>query len=448
MPGGRTDRGTDTAAHQIESADRMGSSIPYSYGHWVAIAIVCGVFYLLFDALRSFALQLSPVRLRSLSTDSEEAGSRWTHFDVEDFQLVSGALLQVALVVGAGSTTMIYADLGVGSAVGRSVLIWALAVLVWKFVLALVPEDTGETILRALIPFSRTTYYLFWPFLYPLRSLLERLGRKEQQNEEEEEPTDKEVQAYIDVGEEEGIIEASEGRMLQSIVDFGDRLAHEIMTPRIDVLSFDARRPIEELAKLFSESKYARIPIYEQSIDQISGVVHVKDLLDAILRADRPSVAAIARPPYFVSETKKVSDLLREFQSEHVQLAVVVDEYGGTAGIITTEDIVEEIVGEIADEHEDEEATIVEVGEGEWMVSGMLRVEALEEKLDADLAGDDYETVAGMVFTSLGRVPAVGTVVAKNGWLFEIERADRRRIYRLKVSPDPNWKKGDEDEEQ
>ena len=425
----------------------MGSSVEHLHVHWVLIAILCGVFYLLFDALRSFALQLSPVRLRRLSTDTEERPSRWSNFDVEDFQLVSGALLQLALVVGAGATTMIYDEETVGSAVGTSVAIWAIGVLVWKFILALVPEDTGETILRALIPFSRFMYYLFWPFLYPLRRLLERLGRRDDDDDEEEEVTDEEVQAYIDVGEEEGIIEASEGKMLQSIVDFGDRLAHEIMTPRIDVQAFDAHRPIEELAKLFSDSKYARIPIYEQSIDRITGVIHVKDVLDAVLRKETRAVAEIARAPYFVSETKKVSELLREFQSEHLQIAVVVDEYGGTAGIVTTEDIIEEIVGEIADEHEDEEATIVEVGDGTWLVSGLLRVDALEEKLDAELAGEDYETVAGLIFTSLGRVPATGTVVRKNGWLFEIERADRRRIYRVKVSKDPNWRGDEEDEE-
>ncbi len=425
----------------------MGSSIPHLHVHWVLIAIICGVCYLIFDALRSFALQLSPVKLRRLSTDAEE-GSHWTYFDVEDFQLVSGALLQVALVVGAGATTMIYDEKPIGSAVLTSVGIWALMVLVWKFVLALVPEDTGEVILRALIPFSRTAYYLFFPFLFPLRKLLERLGRNAARDEDEEEVSDEEVQAYIDVGEEEGIIEASEGKLLQSIVDFGDRLAHEIMTPRIDVMTFDARQPIETLAKLFSESKYARIPIYEQSIDQITGIVHVKDVLDAILKGERRPVAELARPPYFVSETKKVSELLREFQSEHLQIAIVVDEYGGTAGIITTEDIVEEIVGEIADEHEDEEATIVDVGDGTWLVSGLLRVDVLEEKLDANLSGEHFETVAGLIFTTLGRVPAVGSVTTKNGFRFEVERADRRRIYRVKVSKDPEWRAGEEEEEE
>ncbi|HEX6087050.1 MAG TPA: hemolysin family protein [Thermoanaerobaculia bacterium] len=426
----------------------MGSSVEHLHIHWVLIALLCGVFYLIFDALRSFALQLSPVRLRRLSTDAEEQPSRWSNFDVEDFQLVSGALLQLALVIGAGVTTMIFDEGSIGRAVAISVAIWGLGVLVWKFILALVPEDTGETILRALIPFARFMYYLFWPFLFPLRRLLERLNRRNDDDDEEEEVTDEEVQAYIDVGEEEGIIEASEGKLLQSIVDFGDRLAHEIMTPRIDVQAFDARRPIQELAKIFSDSKYARIPIYEQSIDRITGIVHVKDVLDAVLRNEPRPVAEMARAPYFVSETKKCSELLREFQSEHLQIAVVVDEYGGTAGIVTTEDIIEEIVGEIADEHEDEEASVVDVGDGTWLVSGLLRVDALEETLDTELSGDDYETVAGMIFTTLGRVPATGSVIPKNGWLFEIERADRRRIYRVKVSKDPNWRAGDEEDDE
>src|SRR5205823_6934783 len=128
----------------------------------------------------------------------------------------------------------------------------------------------------------------------------------------------------------------------------------------------------------FSESKYSRIPIYTESVDRITGIVHVKDLFDLVLKHEERTVSELARPPYFVSETKKVSELLRELQSEHMQIAVVVDEYGGTAGIITIEDVLEEIVGEIADEHEEEEATIVDLGNSEYLVSGQLRVDALE----------------------------------------------------------------------
>ncbi|HEV7570028.1 MAG TPA: hemolysin family protein, partial [Thermoanaerobaculia bacterium] len=258
--------------------------------------------------------------------------------------------------------------------------------------------------------------------------------------------TDEEVQAYIDVGEEEGILEGSEGKMIQSVVDFGDRVARELMTPRIDVLAFDATHPFDELARLFSDSKYSRIPIYEGSVDKIVGIVHIKEVFEALVKHEVPAATQIARPPYFVSETKKVSELLREFQSEHIQVAVVVDEYGGTAGIITIEDVVEEIVGEIADEHEEDEATIVDLGDGEYMVSGQLRVEALEDLLDAELEGDDYETVAGLIFTSTGRVPKVGAIVKKNGFQFIVDRADRRRIYRVRVSKDPAWTIEDEEE--
>jgi CBS domain containing-hemolysin-like protein len=426
----------------------MGSS--GSHAIWVFLAIVCGALYLIFDALRTFALQLSPVRLRRLSTDAEEGRSGWSWFDLQNFQLVSGALLQIALIISTSATVMMFDANSFGRAVLQAALIWSAIVMIWKFVLALVPDDVGEVILRVLIPFSHFFYYVFWPFLYPLRRMLARLDvrrEKEEEDEEEEEVTDEEVQAYIDVGQEEGILEASEGRMIQSIVDFGDRLAHEIMTPRIDVAAFDAHRPIEELARMFSESKYARIPIYEESIDHISGIVHVKEILDAVLRGAKPRASDIARPPYFVSETKKVSELLREFQSEHLQMAVVVDEYGGTAGVITIEDVIEEIVGEIADEHEDEEATVVDLGEGNWLVSGLLRVEQLEETLDADLAGDDYETIAGLIFTTLGRIPKVGESVTRNSWRFDVDRADRKRIYRVKVSKDPTWRPEGEEEE-
>ncbi len=421
----------------------MGSTIPHFQAHWIVISILSGVLYLVFDAARFFAQQLSPVRLRRMTTGDAHL---WNRFDAQNFQLVTGALLQIALLVALATTTMSLDEMSFGSALLRSTLLWAAIVLVWKFILAMVPENIAELVLKGLIPVTHLFVLVFWPILYPLRKLAERFDSDGNGDDDAEDVTDEEVQAYIDVGEEEGILEAGEGQMLQSIVDFGDRVARELMTPRIDVLAFDARRPLAELARQFSESKYSRIPIYQETIDAITGIVHIKEIFDAVLKGEMKPIADLARPPYFVSETKKVSELLKEFQTEHIQVAVVVDEYGGTAGIITIEDIVEEIVGEIADEHEDEEMTIVDTGTGTYMVSGLIRVEDLEEKLGATLSGDDYETVAGMIFTTTGRVPAVGTVVRKNGFRFEVDRADRRRIYRVKVSADPDAERLDEDE--
>lgn len=415
----------------------MGSS-SQPHWYWIALAALCGILYLIFDAARYFAQQLGMVRLRRLTGDPQvEKHGSWTRYDAENFHLVSGALLQVALVIAVGATTMMIEGLPFGRAVFSSVGIWSAIVLLWKFILALVPDYVAEFALRFLIPVSHFFYFLFFPVLYPLRSLVKRIDRDTEETADSAEVSDAEVQAYIDVGEEEGILEKSEGKLVQQIVDFGDRLARELMTPRIDMVAFDAKRPLNELAKLFSESKYSRIPIYTTSIDQITGIVHVKEILDAVLKNEPRSVAELARPPYFVPESKKVTELLREFQSEHLQVAVVVDEYGGTAGFITIEDIVEEIVGEISDEHEDDELTPVDLGGGEFLVSGLMRVETLEEILDANLESEDYETVAGLIFTTLGRVPKAGTAVSKNGFKFVVERADRKRIYRVRVMKDP-----------
>ena len=423
----------------------MGSSTPSLHTPWMVIAIVCGILFLLFDAARYFAQQLGAVRLRRLTGDPQvEKHGGWTRYDAEVFQLVSGALLQAALITAAASTALALRDYGLTKAVGTALLVWVLIVIIWKFILALVPDDLAEMALRFLIPVSHVFFFLFFPILFPLRKLVERVDREAEADDQDEEPSDAEVQAYIDVGEEEGILEATEGRLVQQIVEFGNRLARELMTPRIDMVSFDAKRPLAELAKLFNETKYSRIPIYQTSIDTITGVVHIKEIFDAILKGGDRSVAELARPPHFVAESKKAKELLDEFQKEHIQVAIVVDEFGGTAGIITIEDMVEDILGDISDEHEDEEVTIAAVGEGEYVVSGQVRVDSLEETLGAELHGDDYETVAGLIFTSLGRVPSTGTKITKNGFKFVVERADRRRIYRVRVMKDPEWQPEEE----
>ena len=423
----------------------MGSSL--SHGEWVAAAIVSGLFFLICDAARFFVQQVSPVTLRRWSAEPDaESSSRWFAYDSRNLHLMSGALLQLSLIVALASTVMALQP-PIGEAIATASIAWLFIMIVWKFALALIPDDIGEIILKQMIPVSHFFYYFFWPVLFPLRRMFARLEQQEEQETEPEHVTDEEVQAFIDVGEDEGILEPSEGKMIHSVVEFGDRVARELMTPRIDVLAFNARAgTLEDLARLFSESKYSRIPIYQESIDSITGIVHIKEVFDSIVKKETKTVAELARPPFFVPESKKVSDLLREFQSEHMQVAVVVDEFGGTAGMITIEDVVEEIVGDIGDEHEAVDATVVDLGNDEYLVSGMLRVETLEEMLDAHFAGEDYETVAGMIFTILGRVPKSGTVVAKNGYRFEVDRADRRRIHRVKISRDPEWQEEQQQE--
>jgi CBS domain containing-hemolysin-like protein len=284
----------------------MGSSL--SHTAWLWIAAISGLLFLIFDASRYFTHQISPVTLRRWSGDPEqEVRSRWYQYDPLNLRLLNGAMLQIALVIAVLATVRSFDSMKIAAA------IWAFIILVWKFALGFVPDDVAEFLLRQIFPVSHLFYFIFWPVLFPLRRVAERLDRESHEDEEQEAATEEEVQAFIDVGEDEGILEASEGKMIHSVVEFGDRVARELMTPRIDVLAFEAKRSLRELAQLFSESKYSRIPIYEESIDRITGFVHIKEVFEAIFRNDEKSVAELARPPFFVSETKKVSELLREF---------------------------------------------------------------------------------------------------------------------------------------
>lgn len=411
----------------------MGSSILISTP-WVSLALFCAILCLAFDGARYFVQRLGAVKLRRWAAEPTMRGGEWFEYDPDKFALVSGALLQTAMITGLGATIAAIEGTTTLVAALLSVGIWIVLLAAWKFVLALLPEAIAEPSLRSLLAISHVFYYLFWPILFPLRWTIARVEARRDESAADEEVSDDEVRAYIDVGEEEGILEEGEGQLVQSIVDFGDAIAREVMTPRVELHAYDADGRFEALAKLFSETKYSRIPVFERDVDHIVGLVHVKDLFDVVLRGETRSVRELMRQPYFVSETKPLFELLREFQTEHIQVAIVVDEFGGTAGLVSIEDVVEEIVGDISDEHEDEEATVVEIEPGVYLVNGMTRTDSIREVFGIDIDDEGYETVAGLIFTAMGRVPKVAETVKKNGLVFEVERADRKRIYRVRVS--------------
>ena len=241
--------------------------------------------------------------------------------------------------------------------------------------------------------------------------------------------------AYLDAGEQEGLIERDERKLLQSVVDFGDTLVHEVMTPRPDIVAIRADATLAELRAYFREQVYSRIPVYVDSLDNILGFVFIKDLiqLPETEPADR-RVSTLVRPAYVVPETKRVSDLLREFQRQQWQIAIVVDEYGGTAGLVTLEDLLEEIVGEIRDEYDVETEPVVDEGQGRYVVSGKADIEALGDRLGVKIEGEGFETVGGYVMARLGRVPAAGEVHTIDDLVVEILDAERRRVHRVRVS--------------
>ena len=226
-----------------------------------------------------------------------------------------------------------------------------------------------------------------------------------------------------------------ERKLLKSIVDFGDTLVREVMTPRPDIVAIRSDATLDELRSLFREQEYSRIPVFKDNLDNILGFVFVKDLiLLESPRGDQP-ITIIMRPANFVPETKPVSELLREFQRHRIQMAIVVDEYGGTAGLVTVEDLVEEIVGEIRDEYDVEAESVVDEGNGSFVFSGTADVDEIADRLGVPIEREGFETVGGFLLSHVGRVPAPGEAFDIDGLHVEVIDAERRRIRKVRISP-------------
>jgi CBS domain containing-hemolysin-like protein len=228
--------------------------------------------------------------------------------------------------------------------------------------------------------------------------------------------------------------ETEERKLLQSVVDFGGTLVREVMTPRPDIVAIAHDATVAEFRALFADQEYSRIPVYEDNLDNILGFVFAKDLVTlGGLEGTSLVVPQLLRPAHVVPEGKRVAELLRELQVKHVQSAVVVDEYGGTAGLVTIEDLLEEIVGEIRDEYDDESEPIVDEGDGTFVFLGTVSVGDMVEQLRVSIDRDGFETVGGYLLTRLGRVPSVGETLEIDGLDVEVLEAERRRVRKVRV---------------
>jgi putative hemolysin len=231
---------------------------------------------------------------------------------------------------------------------------------------------------------------------------------------------------------------ADQSRLLRSVVDFGETLVREVMTPRPDIVAISAAASIDDLRALVREQEYSRLPVFTENLDNIVGLVVVKDLIqNTDLIAGSAKVTDIMRPAAFVPETKRVADLLREFQRKRNQLAIVVDEYGGTAGLVTVEDVVEELVGEIRDEYDSEADPIVREADDTYVFSGKVATSDMTDRLGVQIEGDGFETVGGYVLARVGRVPVVGERFTADGLEVEILEAERRRIHKVRIRRTP-----------
>ncbi|MDQ5856847.1 MAG: hemolysin family protein [Acidobacteriota bacterium] len=400
--------------------------------------LASGFCYLAFLLFESFAIgldRISSIKLRGLLEEHPERARILSGpGEMEIIRTTTKVLVQALLLAGLLTVVSGFHSFGVEPAWawgGGVFLVGWLAseVMLLRFGAS---ADSEKTVAR-LLPVVTGVSWLLAPLAIPVRKILD--GRAAAAPETSP-ATEEEVQAYIDVGRQEGILEKEEEKLLMSIVDFGDTRVREVMTPRTDIVWIDVASSLTVLADLFVESKYSRIPVVRGSIDTVVGIIHVKDTLQSIRAGGSRPIAELVREAYFVPETKKVSELLREFQRRHLWMAIVVDEYGGVSGLATVEDLLEEIVGEISDEHEDEREEITQAGEQAYSVSGKANVGRIRDLFGRGPEEEEFSTLGGFLAARLGHIPRPGETHREGDLLFTVEEADRRRVHRVRVESD------------
>ncbi len=401
----------------------------------------CAVTYLGTVSAAFNALMRLSLRIHAERTDRDDSLG-WYLEDPRRF-FVPARMLSTTLTVLAAA--LLARVTGLSSA-GFPVLILSIVAIVITcehlIPLVIVRRDP-ERVLDVLLP----SFDVIARLMKPLTSTLLRIGTSRSKerangNGHREPPTPDaltSIKPATDTEQQEQHEAVQEGQareLLRNLADFRETMVREVMTPRPDIIAIENSATVDQLLTLFREQQYSRLPVFNDTLDNVVGILFIKDLLQQL----RPGpgltgpIAPFIRPAHFVPETKRVPDLLKEFQRKRLQIAVVVDEYGGTAGLVTVEDLLEEIVGEIRDEYDVEVERIVDEGQGKFLLSGSVHVEEMATLMKVGVEGQGFETVGGFLLSRLGRVPAVGEHFEVDGLDVEIVETEQRRITRVRMS--------------
>jgi magnesium and cobalt exporter, CNNM family len=342
-------------------------------------------------------------------------------------------LLLSGCLVAAGVLVARVSDIHDARSVATFVVALASFVIVCEHLLpALISRRDPESVLDVLLPAFTPIVRIVQPLTVALIDIID-LRRDRDGAEDAAAPEAAAATPAAAEQQEEGVISQEEGReLLQSIVDFTETVVREVMTPRPDIVAIRADATLQDLRTLFREQQYSRMPVYGENLDTIVGIAFVKDLV-ALPPSAEPPMTTLMRAAYFVPESKRVSELLKEMQRRQVQMAIVVDEYGGTAGLVTVEDLLEEIVGEIRDEYDVESETVVDEGDGTFVFSGKVSVDEVKDRLGIEIEREGFETVGGYLLSHLGRMPYVGERFEVDGLDVEVLEVERRRITKVRL---------------
>jgi CBS domain containing-hemolysin-like protein len=407
--------------------------------------IVAPLVYLLLSIVVSARLSLGRLAAERLT---EDAGLP----EALDPDSRAWACLETMRPLALAATTLLV-GFGPPRALGPWIAVAAVGalVIVSRLSASLLAPRYPEPILRSLLPFVRGCDRVIGPLFGPLARAHEALyeNHRRRRAARDEEARDEQIEEYILDAEEEGLLAKEQTRLMREIADVGDAVAKEVMTPRTEIDSVSADATLSEVIERFVEARHSRLPVAEGSLDRVIGVVQVRDLVHQMRANGQPrgesagrislegatkTAREIMRPVPLVPPTKPVLELLREFQRTRQQIAMVVDEFGGTAGLVTLEDLMEEIVGEIRDEYEPPGEPVRPDGQGGLVAEGLMSVDDLSALLDLEIPDDGVDSVGGLVLSRLGRIPAVGERVQIGPLLLEVVRMDGRRIDAVRVS--------------
>lgn len=407
---------------------------------WQLIALIAGLMMsAFFSASETALMSLNKIRLRQKIDSGSKTAILISRMLENPEKLLSAILVGnnvVNIAASALATSIainIFGSKGVGIATGvMTLLVLIFAEITPKSLAAGSAEKIAFLVARP-INFIAS---ILSPIVYVLTAvtglLLKIAGQKS--NDHQHHVTEEELKTMMDVSHEEGILEGDEKRLLEKVFEFGDEQVRYVMIPRTEITAVELDADFDEIASTFAFKRCSRLPVYEDTLDNITGILHIKDFFIQAGREGGFKLQDLIRKPFYTIESKRIADLFEEMRNNKQQMAVVVDEYGGTAGIITMQDIVEVIFGDIDDEHDLDNIEIEKINSNDYLVNGSVRLKDLNDVLQTNLESDDFETIGGLMTGRAGRIPAKGDIIEIDGLTCQVIERTRTRISKLRIS--------------
>ena len=423
------------------TAQAGGASSGLTSIEWVQIIgiIIALIFSGFTSAAETSLTSVSRIKIKNLVEEGDKAAQRIERLLAEPNTFLTTILVinNVAVIVASTLATLLAISISQTWGDLISTLLIALIVLIFcEITPKTAAVQNPERWARVLVNPVRGAVWLLAPVIWLLSRITSFLVRLFGGQVRRRGPfvTEEELRMLVTVGEEEGVIEEEEREMIHSIFELGDRPVREIMVPRIDMVTLEGEDSLEEAVNLIMQGGQSRIPVYEDTIDNIIGVLYAKDLLRHLRQGNlQAKVRDVVRRAYFVPESKKLDDLLHELQHQRIHMAIVVDEYGSVAGLVTIEDLVEEIIGDIQDEYDKEELLYEKVADNEYVIDAKIGIEDFNELLDMQLTDEEYDTLGGFVYTQLDKVPSVGDTLTYEDLTLTVLSTKGRRITKVNV---------------